>query len=64
MLTFLAKKPFINVGVCSKNTSLLSLKKKATYLIWYDIILYNFINCPVFVDTTQILHYKVPIEQI
>ena len=45
--------------VCIPKMSLLPVKKKETYLIWYYIILYTFINCPVLIDIKQTLHYKV-----
>ena len=58
LLTFFAKNPHHK---CSSvfQKCLLPVKKKETYLIWYYIILYTFINCPVFIDIKQTLHYKV-----
>ena len=32
------------------------------YFTYFYIILYDFINCPTFVDIKQTLHYKVAIE--
>ena len=37
---------------------LLPVKKTNKYLIWFYIILYNFINCPVFKNIKQTLHYN------
>ena len=37
-------------------------KKKKYYFPYFYIILYNFINCPAFVDIKQTLHDKVAIE--
>ena len=34
------------------------------YFTYFSIILYDFVNCPAFVDIKQTLHYKVAIEQI
>ena len=34
------------------------------YLTYFSIILFDFVNCPAFVDIKQTLHYKVAIEQI
>ena len=50
---------------CVQETPLLPGKKKETNLydfISFYIILYNFINCPVFIDIKQALHYEVVIE--
>ena len=48
---------------CAQKAPLLPVKKKETnYLIWFYIILYNFIASPGFLDTEQILDYKVAIE--
>ena len=46
---------------CVPKMPLLPVKKK-TFSYMYYIILFNFINCPVFIGITQILHYKVAIE--
>ena len=35
---------------CVSKTPLFPVKKKTNYLIRFYIILYNFINCPVFID--------------
>ena len=32
------------------------------YFTLFSIILYDFVNCPAFVDIKQTLHYKVGIE--
>ena len=52
---------------CVAKTSLLPVKKKETncndFRLFY-MILYNLINCPVFIDIKQTLHYKVAIEKI
>ena len=32
------------------------------HFIYFSIILYDFVNCPAFVDIKQTLHYKVAIE--
>ena len=46
---------------CVLKTLLLPVMKKETnYVIWF----YNFIDCPVFIDTKQTLHYEVAIEWI
>ena len=34
------------------------------YFTYFYIILYDFVNCPAFVDIKQILHDKVAIEQL
>ena len=46
---------------CVPKTTLLRAKKKETlcYMILHNFI--NFINCPVFIDIKQTLHYEVPI---
>ena len=54
---FLQKSTTINVQLCSKN-AYVACKEKKKYLIRFYIILYNFINCPVFIDIKQTLHYK------
>ena len=46
---------------CVLKTPLLPVKKKANSLIYY-IILFNFINCPVFKNSTKTLRHKVAIE--
>ena len=40
----------------------LSVRDKLYYFTYFYIILYDFINCPAFVDIKQTLHYKVGIE--
>ena len=48
---------------CVPKTPVLPVKKRETnYLIGVKIILFNFMICPVFIDTKQTLHYKVAIE--
>ena len=37
-------------------------KEKKNYFTYFYIILYDFINCPAFVDIKQNLHHKVAIE--
>ena len=39
-----------------------SVRDKLYYFTYFYIILYDFINCPAFVDIKQTLHYKVGIE--
>ena len=48
---------------CDPKMSLLHVMKKETnYVIWFYIILYNFINCPGFIDITHTLHHKIVIK--
>ena len=37
-------------------------KMKLTYFTYIYMILYDFINCPAFVDINQTLRYKLAIE--
>ena len=63
ILTFFAKKtPTVNVRLYSKNVSVPCKEKRNKLSDMNLIILYNFINCPVFIDIKQKLHYKVAIE--
>ena len=50
---------------CVLKRPLLSVKKKGIILHefrHFHIILYNFMMCPVFIDTKQTLRYKVAVE--
>ena len=47
---------------CVPKTPIMPVKKKETNPIGFYIILYNFINCPVFRDIKKTLYYKVAIE--
>ena len=59
---FLQKSFTINVQLCSKNTFVACKEErnKLSCMILHN--LYNFINCPVFIDIKPTLHYKVAIE--
>ena len=37
-------------------------RNNSYYFTYFFIILYDFINCPAFIDIKQALHYKVAIE--
>ena len=54
--------PPLMIDCVPKMPLLLAQKKEANYLLWFYIILCNFINCSVFIDTKQNLHYEVALE--
>ena len=45
--------------MCSKRASV-ACNEKRNELSY--MILHNFTNCPIFVDTKQLLHYKVAVK--
>ena len=51
---------------CVAKTLLLPVKKKKQIFLYcftlFDVIFYDFINYPTFIDIKQTLHYKVAIE--
>ena len=58
----MAKKPYYNVWMCSRDASVAFKEKK---IILFYILLYNFIwfhKYMTFIDIKQTLHYKVAIE--
>ena len=61
LLTFFAKKSHHKC----LNVSLLPVKKKKQIMLYdfkqFYVILYNFLNCPDFIDIEKPLHYKVAI---